>query len=113
MDTINHGHRALFGETKNYELPGSLAELHGPEHGTVQLRHSVRWAPGDGKVSIDTLGGTRLAYRAVIEEGHIEDQVSVLNLTRLTQVWNELTLARRARQLWEDRFPELQSAPAA
>lgn len=64
----------------------------------------MHWAPGDGNVNIDTLGGIRLAYRAVIEEGSVEDQEAVLNLTRLDQVWNALTLACRVRQLWEERF---------
>jgi hypothetical protein len=113
MGAIRHEHRTLVGDIKPYELPESLDELHGPDHGSVSLRHSVRWAPGDGSVSLDTLGGIRIAYRAVIEEGRVEDQVAVLNAARLVQVWNELTLARRARQLWEDRFPELCSAPAA
>lgn len=113
MGATEHQRRTLIGDVKPYELPQSLDELHGPDHGTVHLRHSVRWATGDGSVSVDTLGGIRLAYRAVIEEGHVEDQAAVLNPARLAQVWNELTLARRARELWEERFPELRAAPAA
>lgn len=102
--------RVLIGDTKVYALPNSLDDLKGPDHGTVFLRHSVWWAASDGHINIDTVGGIRLAYRAVINEGLEEDFVSILNPTLLKKVWKNLSVARRAQQLWEERFPERASS---
>jgi hypothetical protein len=105
--------RIFFRDVKPYEAPDSLDELQGPRGGIVELPHSVLWAPGDGRVDLDEPGGLGLAYRAVIAEGTVADQVKVLSRDRLTEAWGELMLPRRVRQLWEGRFPELRVAVAA
>ena len=69
----------------------------------------MRWAPGGGRVDLDAEGGIGLAYRAVLTEGSVADQVSVMNRARLMSVWPELLLPRRVRELWEVRFPELRT----
>lgn len=61
----------------------------------------------------DDPGGIELAYRAVLAEGTVTDQVVILNRDRLVAVWAELMLPRRARGLWEGPFPELRRAAAA
>ena len=99
--------RVYFRDVKPYEVPESLDDLRGPDGGTVELRHSVLWAPGSGRVDLDEPGGLGLAYRAVLSEGTVADQIAVLNRDRLIEVWNDLLLPRRARRLWEDRFSEL------
>lgn len=104
--------RVLVGDVKPYALPARLDELSGPPSGTVVLPHAVLWA-GDGLVDLDEPGGTALAYRAVIAEGTVADQVRVLHRERLLAVWPELMLPLRVRQLWERRFPELTDAAVA
>lgn len=99
--------RVFFRDIKPYAVPESLEDLRGPAGGVVELPHSVLWAPGDGRVDLDVEGGIGLAYRAVVAEGTVEDQVRIVNRDRLITVWSELLLPRRARELWEARFPEL------
>jgi hypothetical protein len=79
----------------------------------VELSHSVLWAPGGGRVDLDQPGGVGLAYRAVLNEGTVEDLVRVLNRDRLIAAWPDLMLPRRVRDMWESRFPELRSATVA
>ncbi len=104
--------RVFFRDIKPYYAPDSLDQLHGPAGGVVELSHSVLWAPGGGRVDIDRPGGLRMAYQAVLAEGTVEDQVSILNRDRLIAVWPELMLPLRVLEMWESRFPELRtSAP--
>ena len=48
-----------------------------------------------------------MAYRAVLSEGTVADQRAVLNKALLLEVWPDLMLPRRVREMWEARFPEL------
>jgi hypothetical protein len=86
--------------------------LHGPAGGVVELSHSVLWAPGGGVVDLGEPGGIGLAYRAVLAEGLVADQVEVLNRERLIAVWPDLMLPQRVRELRESRFPELRASAA-
>jgi hypothetical protein len=104
--------RVFFRDVKPYYAPDSLDELDGPTGGVVELSKSVLWAPGGGQVDLDEPGGVELAYRAVLAEGLVADQVAVLNRERLIEVWPQLMLPRRVRELWEGRFPELRAAAA-
>lgn len=99
--------RVFFRDVKPYHAPQRLEDLHGPAGGVVELSHSVLWAPGGGRVDLDEPGGVGLAYRAVLAEGTVADQVQLLNRDLLVAVWAELMLPRRVRELWETRFPEL------
>ena len=54
-----------------------------------------------------------MAYRAVLNEGTVEDLVRVLNRDVLVAVWPELLLPLRVLAMWESRFPELRSSAAA
>lgn len=99
--------RVRFRDVKPYFHPESLEELRGPYSGNVKLRHSVRWAPGDGTANLDTLGGVRMAYQALLTEGKVADQVAGLNAKKLIEVWPLLNLDPRVRELWESKFPQL------
>ena len=63
--------------------------------------------------SLDEKGGVGLVYRAVVAEGAVADQAAILNRDRLVEVWPELLLPRRARELWETRFPRLRDRAGA
>lgn len=97
-----------FRDVKPYAIVDSLDQLHGPAGGVVELSHSVLWAPGGPCVDLDEPGGTALAYQAVLSEGTVADLEQVLHRDRLIDVWSELMLDRRVREMWESRFPELQ-----
>ncbi len=105
--------RVFFRDIKPYEAPNDLAELRGPSGGVVELSHSVLWAPGGGAVDLDEPGGIHMAYQALLSEGAVADQVAALNRDRLIEVWPELMLPRRVRELWEGRFPELRDTAVA
>lgn len=107
------GGPVYFRDLKPYEIPESLDQLRGPAGGTIELPHSVLWAPGGAGISLDEQGGIGLAYRAVLAEGTVADQVQILNRERLVVVWADLMLPRRLRAMWEERFPELRRATAA
>lgn len=105
--------RAFFRDVKPYEIPGSLDDLQEPIGGVVELSHTVLWAPGGGRVDLDAEGAVGLAYRAVLAEGTVADQVAIVNRDQLVAVWSELLLPRRVRELWESRFPKLCAAVSA
>lgn len=105
--------RVFFRDVKPYAIVDDLDQLRGPAGGVVELPHSVLWAPGGPYVDLDEPGGRGLAYRAVLAEGTVEDLVRVLNRDQLIAMWPELLLPRRVREMWETRFPELQTATAA
>lgn len=99
--------RVFVRDVKPYEVPKSLDDLRGPAGGVVELPHTVLWAPGGCRVDLDEEGGVGLAYRAVVAEGTVADQMAILNRDRLMAAWPDLLLPQRARALWESRFPEL------
>jgi hypothetical protein len=105
--------RVFFRDVKPYAIVDRLDQLRGPASGTVGLSHSVLWAPGGGLVDLDRPGALRMAYRAVLNEGTVEDLVQVLNRDVLIAVWPELLLPLRVLAMWESRFPELRSSAAA
>lgn len=104
--------RVFFRDVKPYAIVDDLDQLCGPAGGVVELSHSVLWAPGGPYVDLDEPGGRGLAYRAVLAEGTVEDLVQVLNRAQLIAAWPELLLPRRVREMWEARFPELQTSLA-
>jgi hypothetical protein len=105
--------RLYFRDIKPYAVVDSLDQLRGPAGDVVELPHSVLWAPGGGLVNLDQPGGVGLAYRAVLNEGTVEDLVRVLNRDRLIAAWPDLMLPRRVQDMWESRFPELRPAAVA
>lgn len=98
--------RVFFRDTKPYEVPESLDELHGPAGGVLELPHSVYWGP-ERTVNLDSPSGIRKAYQAALREGTADDQVTILNRVVLQREWAELALPDRVRVMWESRFPEL------
>jgi DNA invertase Pin-like site-specific DNA recombinase len=98
--------RVFFRDTKPYEAPASLDELHGPTGGALELPHSIYWGPERG-VNLDTPSGIRKAYQAVLREGTAGEQALILNRDVLQREWAELALPDRVRVMWESRFPEL------
>ena len=111
--SVESGRRVFFQDVTPYAIVDHLDQLHGPAGGTLELSHSVLWAPGGGLVDLGRPGALRMAYRAVLNEGTVEDLVRVLNRDVLIAVWPELLLPFRVLAMWESRFPELRSSATA
>ena len=105
--------RTFFRDHRPYEVPARLEDLAGPLDGTVEVPHSVLWAPGGPAYDLHDPAVRRIVYVAVIAEGAPADQVALLNRDLLLDDWDQLMIPRRARELWEARFPELRDRTAA
>lgn len=103
--------RIRMRDIKPYSLPPTLSVLSGPRSGRVPIRHAVRWV-GNGTLNVDDRGDLITAYQAVLAEGQVSDQMKIINPALLCELWPTLHLDPRVRQLWEDRFPELNRANA-
>lgn len=101
--------RVFYRDIKPYDAPASLDELHGPRTGQLVLPHHVHWGPRRG-IDLGQEGDVLSAYQATISEGMVSDQVNILNRALLIEIWPDLVLSRRVRDLWESRFPELAAA---
>lgn len=98
--------RVLYSDVKPYAVPARLEDLHGPEHGVLDLPLNVYWGPNP-VVDLDTDDGIEKAYQSVIQEGRVEDLVAILHPARLRAIWADLLIPGRARAEWESRFPAL------
>lgn len=103
------GVRVFYRDIKPYEAPGRLEDLHGPGAGPLDLPLAVYWGPPH-VFDLDARAEVIEAYQATVREGSAARQVQILNRHRLLEVWPDLLLPARARELWEGRFPELVSA---
>lgn len=101
-----NGQRVFVGDVVSYEVPSSLADLHGPDSGVLVLPMSVYWGP-EKECRLDSHDGVVKAYQAIIREGTLTEQTDLLNVRLLRRVWPWLLLPARCRQLWESRHPSL------
>lgn len=97
--------RVFFHHLKPYAVPNSLDELHGPSSGWVELSHSLYWAPGSRRFNLDEDDGVKRVYVSALAEGTLADVQDLVNADRLAEIWDELVLPTRVRDLWEKQFP--------
>ncbi|MFJ8791600.1 transcriptional regulator [Streptomyces sp. NPDC102462] len=92
-------------------LPGALAELAGPAHGTVSLPLHLAWS-GLTRFDLDQPRLRMSCYRTVLAEGRHDDLARYLNRDLLIGMWPVLRglVSRDIREVWEGAFTEL--APA-
>lgn len=105
--------RRRFEDYRPYDMPVSLDDLRGPSKGSVDLPITIYWAPGDGRIPLDSDGHISMIYQAVIAEGSAEDQREYLNKNLLVDVWPKLHLPIKVTQQWQSAFSELQGNPRA
>jgi hypothetical protein len=94
-------------------VPASLADLHGPADGRVEVSQRLFWS-GPEHV-FDLSDSDRLAemYEAVFEAARTEAELAeYINGETLARVWPELTIAPRIRRAWENVHPQLRVLPA-
>lgn len=99
--------RHLYRDVIPYEAPTTLDDLRGPRAGVIRLPISVFWGP-DRTFDLENVDLAVMAYQALIRDGTVAAQDRFLNRRRLVELWPDLTLPVRCRELWESRFPELQ-----
>lgn len=99
---------AVLEERYRGRLPGSLDELVGPGHGTVQLPGHIAWS-GLTAFDVDRPPLCASMYQVVITEGLNGDLAAYLNRGLLIRHWPMLrtVLGRVIRDVWEAAFPEL------
>lgn len=97
------GHREML-------VAARLADLHGPEHGTVELPIWLFWFP-DRRFDLDEPGMLPWLYQIVLREARRPGDLGYLNGARLASLWPDLHLPRDVRQAWEERHPVLRAAP--
>jgi len=98
--------RVLFQDIVPYDVPASLAELHGPVSGVLILPHTIHWGP-EPAIDLDASDDRSMAYQAIVREGSAAQHAQLLNASLLIESWPSLRLPARCRSLWEARFPEL------
>jgi hypothetical protein len=91
-------------------VAASLADLHGPEHGTVELPIWLFWFP-DRTFDLDEPGMLPWMYQIVLREARRPEDLGYLNGDRLVSLWPDLHLPRGVREAWEDQHPVLRAAP--
>jgi len=87
-------------------VPERLEDLSGPASGTVVLPGWLDWSPRRS-YDLSDLAALRLMYEQVIQEGREADLRAYLNVDLLVEVWPELILPVRVREMWESRFARL------
>jgi hypothetical protein len=93
----------------------TLAELHGPTHGTVELPHRLVWQAEElRRFDLDDPYQLARVYEIVLREAIRLDELRTwLDGATLRQVWPDLYLPRGVRHAWEDRHPDLVALPMA
>jgi len=94
-------------------VAGSLADLRGPVHGTVELPIWLFWFP-DRTFDLDETGMLPWMYQIVLREASRAEDLAYLDEDMLIALWPGLFLPKDVRQAWEERHPALRAAvPAA
>ena len=92
----------------------SLADLHGPVAGLVELPLRLFWS-GDGRTfDLDDPGTRQWVYETVLQEAsRPEDLTDFLDGDTLVALWPRLFVPKGVRRAWEDEHPVLRTAAAA
>jgi prevent-host-death family protein len=95
-------------------VAASLADLHGPAHGVVELPLRLFWSTPDRAFDLDQPSMLQAMYEAVLREASRPDDLAgYLNGEVLVAVWPELFLPKGLRRAWEERHPALRAARLA
>lgn len=85
----------------------SLADLHGPVTGIVELPNRLFWQP-DRHVDLDAPGLLSWMYETVLREAATVDELRAwLHGPTLVRLWPDLYVPAGVRQAWAERHPAL------
>ena len=94
-------------------VAASLADLKGPNEGTVELPLWLFWSSPGHAFDLGDPDMRRWLYQTVLREAaRPEDLTTNLNGDLLVALWPELYLPKGVRQAWEDQHPALRAAAA-
>jgi hypothetical protein len=92
----------------------SLADLHGPVAGTVELPLRLFWSLPGHRFDLGDRDMRLWLYQTVLREASRPDELSeYLDGGLLIQLWPALYLPKGVRHAWEDQHPQLRAATAA
>jgi hypothetical protein len=95
-------------------VAASLADLHGPVTGAVELPQYLFWSAADKSFSLDDPGQRRRVYEIVVREARRPDDLATyLDGKTLTALWPGLHLPKSVRRAWEDQHAALRASAAA
>ncbi len=95
-------------------VPASLAGLHGPVDGLVELPQRLFWSGAERVFDLSDSDRLLEMYEAVFDAARTEaDLAEYLNREMLARVWARLALAPRVRGAWEAVHPDLAAAQQA
>ena len=84
-------------------VAGTLHELTGPEHGTVELPLRLFWSPRR-TFDLDDPDARRWMYENVLRESvRVDELRQFLHGPTLVAIWPDLNLPRGVRAAWEAR----------
>lgn len=99
--------RPSYQASRPYTVVAALEELHGPTTGRVHLPDRLAWS-GQREFNVEDPHDREALYMIVLREAmHPEDLQQFLDHGALLEVWPDLWLPVKTRQLWESRFPQL------
>lgn len=91
----------------------SLAQLHGPTSGVVELPHRLFWQ-SDRRIDLDKPALLAWVYETVLREAVTVEELSTwLDAETLIRLWPDLFVPSGVRMAWEDRYPVLQARATA
>ena len=89
----------------------SLADLHGPVEGTVELPLWLFWSAPGHTFDLGDQDMRIWLYQTVLREAsRPEDLTTYLDGDTLVTLWPDLYLPKGVRQAWEDQHPALRAA---
>jgi hypothetical protein len=89
-------------------VAASLAELHGPLGGLIELPQRLFWSGAERVFDLSDSDRLLEMYEAVFDAARTEaDLAEYLNGETLPQVWPRLALSPRVRRAWESAHPQL------
>lgn len=92
----------------------SLADLHGPVEGTVELPLWLFWSAPGHTFDLGDPDMRLWLYQTVLREAsRPEDLVAYLDRDTLIALWPGLFLPKGVRRAWEDQHPALRAVAAA
>lgn len=95
-------------------VAASLADLHGPADGTIELPLRLFWSSADRSFDLGDPDMARCLYETVLREATRPDDLAVyLDGGMLVRIWPRLFLPRGVRRAWEDAHPVLLAARTA
>jgi hypothetical protein len=118
-DVITPQPRRYSAVDKRYALravvvPASLADLHGPAAGLIELPQRLFWSDTDHVFDLSDCDRLLEMYEAVFDAARTQaDLADYLNGETLDRVWPRLALSPRVRRAWEAAHPELASITRA